>query len=212
MATTTKTRKTATPEAGVKQFDATKMVEMMEQLTARVAAAESENDILKQQLNDAKINGEFTDEFGQTVKILDRNMLGVNAGMHDKPGTINETLDVMERMAKIRREKFDRERTRKILMHEEVEDNAIICDRCGRSEVKWIDNPSLFDEHIDWHINGKQRAYRGRKNIRRVDEEDNEDAERTLFEKLVKKYGVVREEDTALTLDEGGKKAVAAAK
>jgi hypothetical protein len=173
----------------------------MRALTDRVAAGETENERLKAALKEAQETGAFTDEFGQKVVILDRNMEGVNAGMHDKPGTIPEILDVMEKQAKMRREKFDRPRTEAILRGEEVQDlSEYICDRCGRSEERWAAHPELFDAHVEHHITGKAQAYRGAKKVRRVDAEDDEDAERAVLARLQEKYGIVRETDSGLAI------------
>ncbi len=172
-----------------KEVDIAAILTRLEALTERVATAESENARLEAALKEAKDTGTFTDEFGQVVKILDRSMENTNAGMHDRPGTLIETLDIMEKQAKIRREPFDRERTRKILCGEPVEELCLyICDRCGRSEEKWNTHPDLFDDHIQEHLTGKKRAYGKRSRIRAVDAEDDEAVERALFERLAEKY------------------------
>ena len=173
-------------------FDASAVMAQLQALTERVATAESENRRLEAALAEAKETGSFTDEMGNKVSILTGAMANVNAQIHDKPGTLIEKLDIMERQAKIRREPFDRERTRKILCGEEVEDlNHFICDRCGRAETKWNDHPELFDAHVQQHITGKARAYGARRKIRPVDEEDDEATERAVLARLSEKYGVV---------------------
>jgi hypothetical protein len=182
-------------------IDMAAVLAQLQSLTERVSVAENENQRLQAALAEAKETGSFVDEMGNKVNCLSEAQRNTNAGMHDRPGTLIETLDVMEKQAKIRREPFDRERTRKILSGEEVEDlSQYICDRCGRSEAKWNTHPEMFEAHVQHHITGKAQAYRGARKIRAVDAEDDEDAERALFEKLSAKYGIVREVDSGLTV------------
>lgn len=205
MATATARKKTAAKKPAARS--ATKTIDMadimaeMRRLSARVEATEDENERLRNALQEAKDTGAFIDEFGQKVVILDRAMMAVNNGIHDRAGTIPEKLDIMEKVSKINKQPFDRERTRKILMGEEVEDlSEYICERCGRSETKWNTNPSLFEAHVQAHITGKNSAYGKRKQIRAVDAEDDEERERALFEKLFEKYGTTHETDSGLVV------------
>lgn len=160
---------TATPAS---TFDASAVMAQLQALTERVSAAENENDRLKAALKEAQETGAFTDEFGQKVVILTGAMDSVNASIHDKPGTLIEKLDIMERQAKIRHEAFDRERVRKILCGEEVDDLIeFICPHCGRGDIKWNGHEDMFNAHIEWHQQGgRKAAYPGRKKIREVDE------------------------------------------
>lgn len=159
-------------EQAPKEFDASAVMAQLQALTERVAATEDENTRLKAALKEAQETGTFTDEFGNKVVILSSAMDSVNAGIHDKPGTLLEKLDIMEKQAKIRREPFDRERTRKILMGEEVTDLIeYVCPHCGRGDAKWNGNEDMFESHIEWHRHGgKEAAYPARKKIRAVDE------------------------------------------
>lgn len=148
------------------------LMEQMAALTKRVQTAETENDRLARALEDAAKTGEYTDEAGQVVRILDPAMNSVNASIHDRPGTIAEKLDAMERLGKLNRQPFNRERTRAILMGEEVPDLVdYICPHCGRAEEKWNDKVELFDAHLEHHRTGGRRAaYPSRKNIRAIDD------------------------------------------
>lgn len=166
-------KKTTAPEAPVQEFDSALVLAQLQALTERVQSAENENARLQAALEEAKTTGAFTDEFGNKVNILTGAMAGANAQIHDKPGTLIEKLDIMEKQAHARRETFDRERTRKILMGEPVEDLLeFICDRCGRGEERWNGHPELFEAHVQFHLTGKRTAYQNRRKIRAVDEAD----------------------------------------
>ena len=138
----------------------------------RAASAEAATDALRNQLNSAQENGFFWDEFGNKVSCLTAAMKQGNASIHDKPGTVLEKLDIMEKMARLRHEPFDRERTRKILLGESVEDFCKYrCEHCGRAEDKWNENEDAFLEHVNNHLTqaGRKAAYPGRQKIRKAD-------------------------------------------
>jgi len=138
----------------------------------KASSAEARAEKLSEQLDSAQANGWYTDEFGNKVGILSSSMQQGNQQVHDKPGTIMEKLDIMEKMAKIRREPFDRERTRKILLGEPVEDFCKYrCEHCGRAEEAWNTNEDAFTDHVNHHLSqaGRKAAYPGRQKIRKVD-------------------------------------------
>lgn len=167
---TTKLRRA---EGGGVIIDASEILSQLQELRERVSTAEDKNRKLEQQLASAERNGFYMDEFGNRVACLNSSMQQANLNNHDKPGTLLEKLDIMEKQARIRKEPFDRERTRRILAGEPVEDNAVICDNCGRSDAEWSTNEDKFAAHIAWHKGGgKSAAYPSRKKVRRVDEED----------------------------------------
>lgn len=166
-------------EGGAVVIDAASVMARLDELTAKVAAAEdraasaeAQAEKLSQQLNSAQENGFFWDEFGNKVSCLTSAMKQGNAGIHDKPGTVIEKLDIMEKMAAIRKEPFDRERTRKILMGEPVEDFCKFrCEHCGRAEEVWNTREDLYEAHVENHINqtGRKAAYGQRQHIRKAD-------------------------------------------
>ena len=138
----------------------------------RAASAEQRAEALSNQLNSAQENGFFWDEFGNKVSCLTAAMKQGNSGIHDKPGTLLEKLDIMEKQARLRKEPFDRERTRKILSGEPVEDFCKYrCEHCGRAEEVWNTREDLYEAHVENHLNqtGRKAAYGRRQHIRKAD-------------------------------------------
>lgn len=163
-------------EGGAVIIDAADIMSQLAALTEKVGSLENQNHKLQAQLDSAERNGFYMDEFGNRVACLNSRMQQDNLNNHDKPGTLLEKLDVMEKQARIRKEPFDRERTRKILLGEPVEDLSIICPRCGRSDAAWTDDESKYRAHIAWHKGGgKKAAYPSKKNIRAVDDDEDDD-------------------------------------
>ncbi len=165
-------------ENGGVVIDASAIMAQLAALTERVASAEDKNKRLELQIQSAQANGWYMDEFGNKVPCLNSAMQQDNLNNHDKPGTLLEKLDNMEKLARIRKEPFDRERVRRILSGEPVEDEAVICTYCGRSDAAWSADEEKYDAHIEWHRGGgKKAAYPKRKKIRVVDQDDDEEDE-----------------------------------
>jgi len=151
-------------------IDASAILAELKRLSERVESQEKENQRLQDALKQAQQNGSFIDEFGNVVNCLPPN--ADKSLLNDKPGTLLEKLDIMETLAAQRREPFDRERTRKVLMGEPVDELVeFICPHCGRGEEKWNGHEDLFNTHLEWHTKGgKSKAYQNQRKIRPVDE------------------------------------------
>lgn len=167
------TKKIVEPEnsaASPSVIDATEILAELKRLTERIESQETENKRLQAALQQAQQSGQFVDEFGNVVNCLPPN--SDKSLIADKPGTLLEKLDIMEVLAAQRREPFDRERTRKVLMGEPVEELVeFICQHCGRGEEKWNGHEELFNAHLEWHTKGgKARAYQNQRKVRAVDE------------------------------------------
>jgi hypothetical protein len=131
------TKSTADGAVAVAEFDSSAILKEMQSLREAMESVRTENAGLRDRLEAAKQKATDFDEYGLKNDALAG--IGVTNSGTDVPPTLEQKLNAMELMAQRQREPFDRDRVRKIILGESVEDlNAgKQCSVCGKVNDAW---------------------------------------------------------------------------